>query len=75
MSLTNRDLWIDPSETERELRKKFRLTILIIEHDMDVIMRDEVDKIYVANDGAIIVSGKPDQIKSDQQVINAYLGR
>lgn len=58
-----------------DLRKQFKLTILIIEHDMDVIMRDEVDKIYVANEGTVIVSGKPDQIKSDQQVINAYLGR
>lgn len=57
------------------LRDDLNLTIMIIEHDMDVIMKPEVDHIYVANYGKIIISGRPEEIKKNQQVIEAYLGR
>jgi ABC-type branched-subunit amino acid transport system ATPase component len=72
---------VNPVLTEKlfkkivELRDQFNLTILIIEHDMDVILREEVDWIHVANAGKIIISGKPDEIKANQDVIEAYLGR
>ncbi|MHA2092357.1 MAG: ABC transporter ATP-binding protein C-terminal domain-containing protein [Candidatus Kariarchaeaceae archaeon] len=42
---------------------------------MDVILRSEVDHVYVANYGKIIISGLPDEIKQNQEVIAAYLGR
>ena len=58
-----------------ELRDDLKLTIMIIEHDMDVILRSEVDHVYVANYGKIIISGLPDEIKRNQEVIQAYLGR
>ena len=72
---------VNPALTEKlfikivELREKLGLTIFLIEHDMDVVMRDEVDYIYVANMGKIVAEGKPDQVKKDQEVIEAYLGR
>lgn len=58
-----------------ELRDTFKLTILIIEHDMDVILREEVDVVHVANMGKTILTGDPTQIRKDKQVIEAYLGR
>jgi branched-chain amino acid transport system ATP-binding protein len=57
------------------LRDDLELTIMMIEHDMDVILRSEVDHVYVANYGKIIISGLPDEIKQNQEVIAAYLGR
>lgn len=72
---------VNPVLTEKlfhkivELRDKFDLTILIIEHNMDVILRAEVDLVHVANMGKTILSGKPEQIRKDKQVIEAYLGR
>lgn len=58
-----------------ELRDKYELTIFLIEHNMDVVLRKEVDWVHVANMGKTILSAKPDQIRKDQQVIEAYLGR
>jgi ABC-type branched-subunit amino acid transport system ATPase component len=58
-----------------ELRDKYNLTIFLIEHNMDVVLRHEVDWVHVANMGKTILSAKPDQIRKDQQVIQAYLGR
>ncbi len=72
---------INPVLTEKlfnkivELRDKYDLTILLIEHNMDVVLRQEVDWVHVANMGKTILSAKPDQIRKDQQVIQAYLGR
>ena len=58
-----------------ELKNNLGLTILLIEHDMDVIMRAEVDHVYVANQGEIITHGSPEEVKQNKEVIEAYLGK
>ena len=49
------------------------LTVLVIEHDMSLIQQ-VCDRIYVLNFGQIIAQGTHDEIRHNQQVIEAYLG-
>ena len=70
---------MNPQETEEltefigEIRDKFHLTILLIEHHMDLVM-DISDRIYVLDFGKLIADGTPEQIQNNQRVIDAYLG-
>lgn len=57
----------------REIKREFNLTVLLIEHHMDVVMNIS-DSVYVLDHGALISSGTPEQVQSDQHVIDAYLG-
>ena len=72
---------VNPALTEKlfqkivDLKNNLGLTILLIEHDMDVIMRAEVDHVYVANQGEIITHGSPEEVKQNKEVIEAYLGK
>ncbi len=51
----------------------FGKTVVFVEHDMDVIMNIS-DWVVVMAEGRIIAEGPPDAIKSNEQVIDAYLG-
>ena len=61
------------TELIRGIRDQFRLTVLLIEHHMDVVM-DISDRIYVLNYGSLIADGTPEEIQNNDDVIHAYLG-
>ena len=56
----------------KSLRDEGR-TVLFVEHDMDMV-RDISDWVIVMAQGQIVAEGTPDQVMSDQAVIDAYLG-
>lgn len=56
-----------------ELREKYGLTIFLIEHHMDLVMRIS-DYIYVIDFGSKIAEGIPQEVQNNQHVIDAYLG-
>jgi branched-chain amino acid transport system ATP-binding protein len=49
------------------------LTLLIIEHELDTLT-DLVDRLIVLTDGSVLTTGTPEEILTDQRVIDAYLG-
>ncbi len=57
----------------KRLRDEFKLTILLIEHDMKVVM-NVCDYIHVLDQGVHIAQGTPSEIRANKKVIEAYLG-
>ena len=56
------------------LKEEFHLSIVLVEHDMKVIM-DLCDSIAVMNNGLLIAEGNSEEIRTNQHVIKAYLGK
>jgi len=48
--------------------------VLLIEHKLDVVTT-LADTVYVLDHGEVIAQGKPDEVRRDEEVLRAYLGR
>ena len=57
----------------KELWKKTKMTLVFIEHDMDIVF-DVAQKVFVLQQGKILAEGLPKEIRKNQGVIDAYLG-
>lgn len=70
---------LNPRETDElkaliaRLRDVYRVTVLLIEHDMTLVMSIS-DHIYVVNQGTPLADGTPEEIRMNPHVVKAYLG-
>jgi branched-chain amino acid transport system ATP-binding protein len=71
---------MNPAESDNlhqlilDLRTRFQLTVLLVEHDMRLVM-NLCERIIVLNYGKIIAEGRPEVVRANPQVIAAYLGQ
>jgi len=70
---------MNPQETKEltdfivEIRDKYNLSVFMIEHHMDLVMRIS-DRVYVLDFGRLIAEGTPEEVQNNKSVIDAYLG-
>lgn len=64
---------VDLQDLIRRLRDEFKVAVLLIEHDMKLVMNVS-ERILVMEHGAPIMTGHPDEVRTDERVIKAYLG-
>jgi neutral amino acid transport system ATP-binding protein len=56
------------------VRRERRITFLIVEHDLDFVMQ-AAEGIVVMNEGRVIAVGTPNEVRTNEQVVDAYLGK
>ncbi|WP_255197504.1 ABC transporter ATP-binding protein [Halorarius litoreus] len=69
---------VNPTLEQRILERIHELesqgyTFLFVEHDMNVIM-NHCDRVVVMHQGRVLTAGSPDEVRSDERVVEAYLG-
>jgi branched-chain amino acid transport system ATP-binding protein len=70
---------LNPEETEdvafwiEDINQDFGATIIMVEHDMNLVTRAS-NRVMALADGAVLAVGTPDEIQNDPEVLRAYLG-
>jgi len=57
----------------RHIRNQFNTSILLVEHNMKAVMQ-VCDRLYVLHYGKLLATGTPEEVRTDPQVLSAYLG-